>query len=94
MVNYIKSRPLQLWLFSALCSAMEAAHTQFLLHMEVRWLSSGRGLSRCYELREELINFFTPEESELAPLLSDETWCNKFAFLALNTVNKSMQRKY
>jgi hypothetical protein len=38
------------------------------------------------------------KESELADLLSDETWCNKVAFLAdisqaLNTVNKSMQGK-
>jgi hypothetical protein len=38
MVNYIKSRPLQLRMFSALCSDMETAHTQLLLHMEVRWL--------------------------------------------------------
>jgi hypothetical protein len=38
------------------------------------------------------------EESELADLLSDETWCNKVVFLAdisqaLNTLNKSMQGK-
>jgi hypothetical protein len=41
MVNYeyIKSGPLQWWLFSALSSAMEAAHTQLLLPMEVRRLS-------------------------------------------------------
>jgi hypothetical protein len=41
---------------------------------------------------------FTSEESELADLLSDETWCNKVAFLAdisqaLNTFIKSMQGK-
>jgi peptidoglycan hydrolase CwlO-like protein len=41
---------------------------------------------------------FTSEESELADLLSDETWCNKVVFLAdlsqaLNTLNKSMQGK-
>jgi hypothetical protein len=39
MVNYIKSRLLQSRLFLELYSAMEAAHTQLLLHMEVRWLS-------------------------------------------------------
>jgi hypothetical protein len=55
MVNYIKSRPLQWRLFSALCSAMEAAHAQLLLQMEGRWLSRGQVLSRFYELREELI---------------------------------------
>jgi hypothetical protein len=77
MVNYIKSRPLQSRLFSALCSVMEAAHSQLLLHVQVRWLSRGWVLSRIYELREELTIFFTSEESELADLLSDETWCNK-----------------
>jgi hypothetical protein len=45
-----------------------------------------------------LYNFFTSEESELADLLSVETWCNKVAFLAdisqaLSTLNKSMQGK-
>jgi hypothetical protein len=55
-------------------------------------------LSRFYELREELIILFTSEEFELADLLSDETWCNKFAFLAdtsqvFNTLSKSMQGK-
>jgi hypothetical protein len=55
-------------------------------------------LSRFYELREELITFFTSEEYELDDLLSDETLCNKVAFLAdisqvLNTLNKSMEGK-
>jgi hypothetical protein len=40
------------------------------------------GTFKIYELREELIICFTFEESELADLLSDETWCNKVAFLA------------
>jgi hypothetical protein len=98
MVNYIKSRPLKSRLFSAASSAMEAAHTQLLLHTEVSWLSRGRVLSRFYEMREELIIFFTSEGSELADLLSNETWCNKPAFLtnisqALNSLNKRMQRK-
>jgi hypothetical protein len=36
MVNYMKSRPLQSRLFPAQCSAMEAAHTELLLQIEVR----------------------------------------------------------
>jgi hypothetical protein len=35
MVNCIKSGPLQSRLLSALCSVLEAAHTQLLLHMEM-----------------------------------------------------------
>jgi hypothetical protein len=49
MVNYTKSRPLQLRWFLSLCSAMEAAYTQLLQHAELRWLSRG-----FYELTEEL----------------------------------------
>jgi hypothetical protein len=52
-------------------------------------------LSRFCELREELIIIFMSEESELAHLLSDETWSTKVAFLAdipqaLNTRNKTI----
>jgi hypothetical protein len=39
-------------------------------------------LSRFCEIREELTLMFPSEESELAFLLIDETWCNKVAFLA------------
>jgi hypothetical protein len=42
----------------------------------------GRLFSRFYELKEELAIIFTPEDSELAALLSDKTWCNKVPFLA------------
>lgn len=98
MVNFIKSRPLKSRLFGMLCSAMDAEHTQLLLHTEVRWLSRGRVLKRFYELREELLIFFTCEESAYSELLSDDSWCSKVAFLAdifgkLYFLNKGMQGK-
>jgi hypothetical protein len=48
-------------------------------------------LPKFCELREEIAIFLTSEGSELADLLSDETWCDKVAFLedisqALNTL--------
>jgi hypothetical protein len=44
------------------------------------------------------LQIFHVEESELADLPNDETWCNKVAFLAdifqaLNTLKNSVQRK-
>lgn len=84
MVNFIKS--------------MDSEHTQLLFHTEVRWLPRGRVLQRFYELREELLLFFTCEESQYADFLSDDSWCAKVAFLAdifekLNYLNKCMQGK-
>ncbi|KAF0749677.1 zinc finger BED domain-containing protein 5-like [Aphis craccivora] len=77
MVNFIKSKLLKSRLFNQLCSAMDSEHTQLLFHTEVRWLSRGRVLQRFYELREELLLFFTCEESKYADFLSDDSWCAK-----------------
>lgn len=98
MVNFIKSRPLESRLFNSLCSAMDDEHTRLLLHTEVRWLSRGRVLQRFYELREELLIFFTCKESEYADFLSNDAWCSKVAFLTdifgkLYILNKGMQGK-
>lgn len=98
MVNFIKCKFLKSRLFNDLCSAMDSEHTQLLFHTEVRWLSRGRVLQRFYELRQDLLLFFTCEESQFADFLSDNSWCTKVAFLAdifgkLNYLNKSMQGK-
>lgn len=52
IINYIRSRPLQLRLFAEWCSLMDASQVlEFLLSMEVRQLSRGRVLLRFYELK-------------------------------------------
>ena len=65
----IESRPSNLKLFSALCFAIESAHTQLLLHTEVKWLSRERMLSWFHELREEVHMFLTAQKSERVDLI-------------------------
>ncbi|XP_072400241.1 zinc finger BED domain-containing protein 5-like [Diabrotica undecimpunctata] len=56
IVNYIKTRPLQSRLFSLVCKEIGSEH-EHLIHMEVRWLSRGRILTRFFELRDEVCVF-------------------------------------
>ena len=97
MVNYIKSRPLKSRLFKQLCIAMESKHLSLILHTEVRWLSRGKVLTRVYELREEMLAFFTNEKlSDFCDCLNNEFWCAQLAYLAdifqhLNVVNSCLQ---
>lgn len=99
MVNFIKARPLKTRLFRLLCEEMGSLLMSLLLHTEVRWLSKGKMLSRLFELREELRQFFQSEEkAEFVAQLRDREWCAKLAYLAdifshLNALNTSMQGK-
>ncbi|KAF0745902.1 zinc finger BED domain-containing protein 5-like [Aphis craccivora] len=103
MVNFIKSRPQKIRLFSQLCESIESDHYTLIIltsehvaiHTEVRWLSKGRVLLHFYELKEELLVYFTMEQMEYSDYLSDEFWFSKLAYLAdifehLNQFNFSM----
>lgn len=62
-INIIKSRPKQSGLFPNFVKKWDLTHEGLLLHMEVRWLSRGRVLSRVHELNEEMHVFFTRGEN-------------------------------
>ena len=72
IVNDIRGRALHSRLFKALCGSIGSQHYHLLFHVEVRWLSRGRVLTRLFELREEVKQFFCEKSSPLKDLLSDE----------------------
>lgn len=96
IVNFIKARPLNSRLFSALCNEMGSDHEHLLLHSEIRWLSRGKVLTRLLELRDEVRLFLINSKFQLTHYLNDFVWLSSLAYLAdifniLNTLNSSLQ---
>jgi hypothetical protein len=73
IVNFVKSRPLNSRLFSALCQEMGSDPISLLLRTEVRWLSREKSLSKVFELHDELRTFLIPHNYKYGTLLSDES---------------------
>ena len=99
MVSYIKARPRKSRLFTKLCKEMEVNYENLLLHTKARWLSRGKALSRVYELKEEMLAFFSHKrQGEFCNLLCDDSWKSKLAYLVdifdhLTKTNSNMQGK-
>ena len=96
MVNFVKKSALNTRLFSKLCKDMSADYITLLYHTDVRWLSKGNMLSRVFQLREELAEFFGRQRQEFATYFDDPSFVERLAYLAdifekLNTLNLSMQ---
>lgn len=97
IINFIKSRPLNMRLFQVLCDDMGSVHKSLLLHTEVRWLSRGKALVRLFELRSEVTLFFTDHTmGGLENKLTDKKWLCRLAYLAdifskINEVNLGLQ---
>uniref|UniRef100_A0A8C1P216 DUF4371 domain-containing protein n=1 Tax=Cyprinus carpio TaxID=7962 RepID=A0A8C1P216_CYPCA len=96
LVNFIKARPLNSRIFTLLCNEMGSEHKSLLLHTEVHWLSRGKVLTRLFELRHELQQFFEENPFDLASSMHDEDFLKRLAYLAdifsaLNELNLSLQ---
>ena len=96
MVNYIKTRPLNIRLFASLCNELGSEHEGLLFHTEVRWLSRGNVLSRLYELQDEVRLVLMEHGTQLADHLTDPAWVTRLAYLScifkkLNGLNPALQ---
>ena len=96
MVNFVKKSALSTRLFSNLCKDMSADYTTLLYHTNVRWVLKGNMLSRVFQLREELAEFFVRQRNEFATYFNDPSFVERLAYLEnifekLNTLNLSMQ---
>ena len=97
MVNFVKKSALNTRLFSKLFKDMSADYTTLLYHTDMRWLSKGNMLSRLFQLREELAEFFGRQRQGFATYFNDPSFVKRLAYLAdifkkLNTLNLSMQK--
>jgi len=96
IINLIKARALNSRLFRVICNDMGSKFENLLFHTEVRWLSRGNALVRLFQMREEVLEFFSGKESSLAECISDIAWLHQLAYLAdifskLNDLSMSMQ---
>jgi hypothetical protein len=97
MVNFVKARPLNICVFSALCNDMGSDHVTLLQHTEVRWLSRWQSIDTFfYLLRGELKVFFTDHNFHLSDRLHDDKFLTQLAYLGdvfscLNDLNLELQ---
>lgn len=57
-VDYVKTRPVKSRMFARFCEEMVTEHTALLFCGESRWLSWENNLTRVFELRIELCQYF------------------------------------
>ena len=97
MVNFVKARPLNSRVFSALCNDMGRDHVTLLQHTEVRWLSRGKVFTSFFKLSDKLKVFFTDHNFHLSDLLHDDEFLTRLAYLGdvssrLNDLNLGLKR--
>lgn len=94
-VNFIRARGLNHRQFKAFLGELDTEYGDLPYHTEVRWLSQGKVLQRCFELREEICLFMESKGKDTTEL-RDETFLCEMAFLCditshLNVMNLQLQ---
>ena len=94
-VNFIRARGLNHRQFKAFLGEIDSAYGELPYHTEVRWLSQGKVLTRCFELREEICQFMESKGKDTTELRDKKFLC-EVAFLCdisthLNDLNLKLQ---
>ena len=99
VVNFIHGRPLHRRLFKLFCEKMGNEHQVLLFHIEVRWLSREKILTRMAKLKEEIKIFLREYQSNFVDKFKDEVFilflsCLADIFSHFNDFNMFMQGMY
>ncbi|XP_069486307.1 general transcription factor II-I repeat domain-containing protein 2-like [Ambystoma mexicanum] len=97
IINSICAKAKQHRMFKIFLEELSAAHSNLLLHTEIRWLSRGKILRRFLSLLPEIKDFMRSRNEDISQLCSI-SWLLDLAFLAdvterLNTLNCELQGK-
>ena len=94
-VNFIRAKGLNHRQFKAFLGELDTEYGDLPYHTEVRWLSRGKVLQRCFELHEEICLFMESKGKDTTEL-RDKTFLCEMAFLCdisshLNKMNLELQ---
>ena len=79
-VNFIRAKGLNHRQFKSFLVEIGSEYGDVVYHTEVRWLSWGRVLNRCFELGEEICQFMESKGKDTTELRDKGFWC-EWAFL-------------
>jgi hypothetical protein len=82
MVNFMNNRKFNPECLKILCVNLDKQHINLLQHTGIRWINRGRFLSRAFELKDVLQDYFQEDcRPEFAKYSEDEEWLQKLAYL-------------
>nr|XP_046210501.1 general transcription factor II-I repeat domain-containing protein 2-like [Oncorhynchus gorbuscha] len=95
VVNFIRAKGLNHRQFKSFLEECGSEYADVPYHTEVRWLSRGKVLNRCFELREEICQFLETKGKDAAELREQKFLC-ELAFLCdisshLDALNLQLQ---
>ena len=96
IINFVKSRPLNVRLLATLCAEMGLIMNICSYTLRFVDFPAAGFYMKLYELHEEVLELLLEKKSQLAENLQDNNWLSKLAYLAdmfdqLNTFNLSLQ---